>query len=101
MSLFANTTMGTSTNIENLAEVINERYLSNPSSYSSELINRALLIISRIKYDNPFVFKKLIKNIGDNLETFKKMKGDKNPMEHIVRLLNIMYMPIENHPRFS
>lgn len=29
------------------------------------------------------------------------MKGDKNPMEHIVRLLNIMYMPIENHPRFS
>ena len=29
------------------------------------------------------------------------MKGEKNFMEHIVRILNIMYMPIEGSPQFA
>lgn len=65
--MFANVTLGTSTNIEGLVESINERYLSNPSAYSSDIIHRALLSVSRIKYNDTKLFKSLIKNFSSNL----------------------------------
>ena len=35
---------------EVLAEAINDRFLSNPPQFNSEIINRALLTVSRLKY---------------------------------------------------
>lgn len=67
LSLFTNVTLGTSAKLSGLAEGINERFLSNPGSFSAEVVNRALLTISRIKYDNADLFKRMLANFNTHL----------------------------------
>ena len=50
LSVFTNVTLGTSITMPDLAEAINDRFISNPSQFNSEIINRALLTVSRLKY---------------------------------------------------
>lgn len=62
LSLFTNVTLGTSTCIEGLAEAINDRFLTAPQNFSSEVINRALLTVSRLRYENTQLFGKFLRN---------------------------------------
>jgi hypothetical protein len=97
-----NTTLGSGVIIEGLSETLNDRFLVNPSNFSPEIIHRSLLIVSRLKYKNSTSFKRILKSLTNNFQNYKALKMDKNPMEQVVRILNMLYMPIANCPdRFS
>lgn len=67
LSIFANCLLGASLSIEGLPQVLNNRFFTNPVNYSPEILNRALLIVSRLKYKNTSAFTLFNQSFGQNI----------------------------------
>ena len=58
LSIFVNSTLGNGLYMDELIEVLFERFISHPNKYKKEIIYRSLLIVSRLKYENLEKWKK-------------------------------------------
>ena len=96
LSVFVNAAFGTKLSLPNLTECINTRFLSNPKLYSSEIINRCLLVLTRLKHVSLEEYSTIFRLINRNLNSLKEYKEPK-VMEQLIRLLNLLYSPLEVH----
>ena len=91
--MFVNALLGTKQSLPNLNECINSRFLSNPSIYSPEIINRSLTVLTRLKYSSLKELEGILKNLQAHIHIFMKM-NEPRIMENIIRLLNVIFNPI-------